>query len=655
MGNIIPDQTRTIDPYSSYNSNIVNQLTRMVSKGENCIFGVNSINLTIDSTASQTNLILSTGLCFKDDVIIEITDPFTIDMHDSDFYLTTDHFDEVGYYYIALKYSYIKSMPAPQSKISIFRPSERASCGSGYLFLKAVYVTGTPGNLTIDSIYDYDPENSTIKRNYTQTYISAEDTLPTFDITRDESRVIYVLDEDEIYFGGASAWLSWNSVRDTITTTGCTVGYLVYLKSDLSTEYAISSAKETFAVGVVLQEGLAANGNGKIRLFGRADNVPVETGRTLVTGTRLYLSNTEDGKVTNIIPSNYEQFVGICLSYDVATQTCSMWFMPGGSSSSGGSSDNSTVDSYTDLLSQSIFNKLTFDDFYNDDYIDTVNTTADIDFVNQRINGSNGEVFQSENISEFTDPYLIEVCQISANAENTNINWFVSNGAASGEFEPLTLDQLHFFSALRISASTFTGTFTPGQVVTGAVSLNTAIVNLEDQGNGYIYVWNVLGTGTFQVGETLTSATGSCQVTGQTDRTNPAIYNKLYVRAEFTGNSKIYDYGIVYEIDTVITGFDLASADQGVGTLTDLSTTPSVSGHKIWRTNSSVVSITNFMNAYDGKEITIICSNSNTTIVASATMLLAGAVDFNGGANDTLKLVYDRTSDSWFEQSRSVN
>lgn len=657
MGNTIPTQSRTIDPYSSYNSNIVNQLTRMVSKGENCIFGLSSLNITIDPATPDTCLILSTGLCFKDDVIIEVTNDFTIDMHDSDFYLTTDHFDEIGYYYIALNYTYIKALPAPQAKITIFRPSERGSCGSGYLFLKAVYVDGVPGSLTIDSIYDYDPENTDVKRIYSQMYLSVEYTLPTFDAVRDESRLIYVKDLDEVYFGGSTEWISWNSVRDSIDTLGCTVGSLVYLKPDNSTDYAISSARETFAIGVVLQEGLTSEGTGKIRLFGKATSVPVETGKTISIGDRLFLSNTEAGSVTPAIPSYYEQFVGICLSFDAGTQTCSMWFMPGGSSSMGETTDNSIRDQYTDLLSQSIFNKVTFDNVQNLDFIDEIRTTAEINFLNQEIVGENTEVFQSLNLSETGYSSLISSCQLSANTQNSNMYWYLSNGADENEFELAELDKIHYFSTLKISVTNVTGVYFAGDVVTGLSSGNSAIVCSHDVTGQYVFVRNVIGSGTFQVGESLLATfSGSIsEVVGQEDRIDPAIYNKIYVKVYFTGSSKIYDYGVIYEDDTSVIGFDSSSFDSGVGTFTDLDTTPSVFGHKIWKTNSSVVTITNFDDAYDGKELTIIFANSNVTIESNTFIKLASGVNFTGTADDILKVVYDRTNNVWYEQSRSLN
>jgi len=53
-----------------------------------------------------------------------------------------------------------------------------------------------------------------------------------------------------------------------------------------------------------------------------------------------------------------------------------------------------------------------------------------------------------------------------------------------------------------------------------------------------------------------------------------------------------------------------------------------------------------------GSEITLIF-DSTASITAGANMLLAGAANFNGTANDVIKLVWDGTS--WFEVSRSIN
>jgi len=652
MGNIIPQQTRTIDPYSSYNSNVVNQLTRIASRGVDCISGTHSIDVSVDST-STTGLIISEGICYKDDVIIEVTDQMSVDMHDVDFYISSDHFDETGYYYILLKYSYVKSKPAPEAEITILRPSERGSFTSGYLFLKAVYVTGTPGNLVIDSVWDYDPTNPTIQREYAQFYVGTENTLPTFVQETDEGRIIYVRNEDQIYFGGSTGWISWDAIKDRIDTTGCPVGSLVYLTSGSAAGLAISTARETFAVGVVLEEGLVSTGNGVVRLFGRCDNVPVETGRTLVTGQRVYLSNIEAGSATPVMPGIYTQFVGICLTYDAGDQTCSMWFMPGSSegSISGGLSE---LDEYTDTLSQSIFNKLTVDEINNDDYIDTAITTATIDFINKCITGSNGKVFQTKNLSETGYATLIPSCQIMSNINTPgNVAWFVSNGASSGEFESTQLNQVHKFSTLKIPITGLSGTFTPGSTITASLSGNTAVVCLTNA--NYMFVRDVVGDGTFVLNDVLTAGAASATVNGPQVSRATASFCNLYIYASFSGAATFDDYAIIYENDTNIIGFDLSSTDSGVGTFIDLDASPSVLGHKIWKPNSSALNIIDFTDAYDGKEIKIIFDSSNIVIKNGLTIKLAGGADFNGTANDTLSLVYDRATNTWYETGRSVN
>ena len=43
MGNPIPVQVRSVDPYASYNSDVVNRLTRIISNGNDCILHSNPI------------------------------------------------------------------------------------------------------------------------------------------------------------------------------------------------------------------------------------------------------------------------------------------------------------------------------------------------------------------------------------------------------------------------------------------------------------------------------------------------------------------------------------------------------------------------------------------------------------------------------------
>lgn len=86
----------------------------------------------------------------------------------------------------------------------------------------------------------------------------------------------------------------------------------------------------------------------------------------------------------------------------------------------------------------------------------------------------------------------------------------------------------------------------------------------------------------------------------------------------------------------------------------DLDTTPDVGGGRNFRANNTgATSITAFDNSISGQEITILFTNSNTTIVDAAGIQLAGGVNFVGSANDLLTLV--RLNSVWYEKSRSVN
>jgi len=89
-------------------------------------------------------------------------------------------------------------------------------------------------------------------------------------------------------------------------------------------------------------------------------------------------------------------------------------------------------------------------------------------------------------------------------------------------------------------------------------------------------------------------------------------------------------------------------------TFADADTSPTVKGSRLFKaSNTGATVITTFDDAVPGQHVTIIFTNSNTTIDAGANMKLAAGLDFVGTADDTLQLVYDGTS--FFEVSRSVN
>jgi hypothetical protein len=104
-----PTQTRIIDPYSDYGSNTTNQLSRIASRGTNCIHGPVSLAVTqIDSTSVS----ISTGFCFKDDVLIQSTSTVTLNFFDTNSYIFPGLGQiQAGSYYVVLQYTIQKSNP----------------------------------------------------------------------------------------------------------------------------------------------------------------------------------------------------------------------------------------------------------------------------------------------------------------------------------------------------------------------------------------------------------------------------------------------------------------------------------------------------------------------------------------------------------------
>lgn len=329
MGNPVPSQERTVDPYASYHSNVVNKFTRMITTGLNCIFGTHGIEVT---QLSSTEVETSTGQCFKDDMLIQVTSTLTVDFEDEDFYADPSGgwWNEIGYYYVTLDYTYTISRPAPDASIKILKPSQHAmyTPTSRFLFLKAVEVSWNGSTFQIDDVWDYDPSTPTNRRVYAPLFAGVQDTIPTFDVDEHEARIIYVRETDRLYWGTSQRWETFNAIRDNIDTIGMTVGQLGYIDASGAMQPAIADSYTHQSDAVILQVGYEADGSGKVRMAGRADDVPVETGVTVAIGDNLYLSSTEAGSVTNVIPAAFRQTVGTAISAATGPNTISIWFFP---------------------------------------------------------------------------------------------------------------------------------------------------------------------------------------------------------------------------------------------------------------------------------------------------------------------------------------
>ena len=307
MASNIPAQLRTVDPYASYNSNVVNNLTGIVTRGSNVLDYYNSLQVISDSTSPLTQVTVLTGTVYKDDMLIEITAPHTVDFTDPDQYISPgiSFSGEDGIYYLVLQYTYTKSRPAPQARIKILLPSQTSSFAnaSDLVFLKAVDALSG----SIVALYDYDPNDTTVQREYIRTYASNDIILPSFDQERDQGRVTYVPTEDSFYIGYEDRWENIDAGTGfEYDTLGFSRGDLVYISPASTLAKALASLSSTTADGVITKVA----DKGIVQTVGRVDNVNIESGVSFSVGNLLYLSDTEPGKATTQRTSPFYQFLG---------------------------------------------------------------------------------------------------------------------------------------------------------------------------------------------------------------------------------------------------------------------------------------------------------------------------------------------------------
>ena len=326
MASSIPTQERMVDPFASYNSNEVNRLTETVGLGDNGIITYPSLQVSINDS---TSVIVSEGYVLKDDVLIKITSPHIVSFYDTDHYTDpTIPFLEVGYNYIVLDYSYVKSRPAPKATIKILKWSDRhfyTSSNNLYLLKVVQIIEPTPNNYEISQILDYDPDTPTNQREGVKTFIGAKYDIPTH-TSGDQGRTLYSSEEDDFAFGLSNRWVKLQeSTSVPKNTSARTKGELVYFDFTGGVLPAISSSAISTADGVVISVG----NPGRVQTTGYVEDVPIESGITLNVGDLLYLSLIEAGKVTSVETYLYSQFVGRCLEVTGSGTTCTMLFVRG--------------------------------------------------------------------------------------------------------------------------------------------------------------------------------------------------------------------------------------------------------------------------------------------------------------------------------------
>ena len=333
MGSI-PSQERHVDPFASYNSDTINKLTQMITRGNDGITSTRDLDVIPDSTSATTHVIVKSGFIFKDDLFIQINEDFRLDFTDSDCYVSFGTgFDEDGWYAIVFDYTYVKSRPAPAALLKILKPSQipHPSLGTSLLFLKSVYVTGGGPHYIDTSVdfLDYDPGTPSIKREYTDLYFGVEQTLPTHSQDTDVGRVVYESSTDSFWFGYTNRWGKISAgVEVDIDTTGLNVGELCYTDSNGKAAAAIATSLNTGAEMAVAAVGTEVDRSGRTLMSGVVNEVPIETGIVVSTGQILYLSNTEAGHVTTLKPIPLHQVVGRSLTGGNSSNPITMLLFP---------------------------------------------------------------------------------------------------------------------------------------------------------------------------------------------------------------------------------------------------------------------------------------------------------------------------------------
>jgi len=167
-----PAQERSVDPYSNRRfSSILNRMTRLVSTGENVILFPNqSFSLTV---TNWYEVKITPGVCIKEDVLIHITEDYYMNFVNSNYYVQEgETMTQLGYYYIVLQYSYLRSLPGPKAWYKIIRPDKVSAHYTGhedeYIFLgtaRVIWNSGE-GRYEITSVH-YTDDTGLIKRPVT--------------------------------------------------------------------------------------------------------------------------------------------------------------------------------------------------------------------------------------------------------------------------------------------------------------------------------------------------------------------------------------------------------------------------------------------------------------------------------------------------------
>lgn len=216
----IPNQERMVDPFASFNSNVVNKLTQAVSYGDDGVIAYN--DLQVVPHVDPLTVTVEPGYIIKDDVVIEITSSHDVDLNDPANYSDSNALSGNGNYYIVFDYSFSRSRPAPQAQIKVLRPNERSAYVSGMnlALLKVVKIDGDPAYY-IDELLDYDDEvgYTDNQRQFLRTFVGSKGFMDSHS-TENQSQIVYDSYTDNVYFGLSDRWASLGALRTVTLNAG---------------------------------------------------------------------------------------------------------------------------------------------------------------------------------------------------------------------------------------------------------------------------------------------------------------------------------------------------------------------------------------------------------------------------------------------------
>ena len=116
----IPTQERAVDAYSSYDSDNVSRLTRIVTSGEDKIAQDGQLEPSITG-AGASIVSITQGIAVKDDILIHITADFDLDLTDPFNYSGQAllNYPTVEETYIVLQYQYAKTPQVPEAQVLV--------------------------------------------------------------------------------------------------------------------------------------------------------------------------------------------------------------------------------------------------------------------------------------------------------------------------------------------------------------------------------------------------------------------------------------------------------------------------------------------------------------------------------------------------------